>query len=101
MLAKITWKRFEEGGRRRPPEGVGSPPYTTTVRFPDCNEPWPPANAWSLVIEKCLRDSSEYEWLADVRYLAHEAPHGEIRANHHFELYEGAKCVATGVILGG
>jgi hypothetical protein len=99
MRARITWKRYEDGGRKTPPTGVGTPPYTTVVRFCDSNETWPPANAWSLVIEKIASQSTEYEWIADVHYLANKAPHDELRPLREFELYEGKKCVATGILL--
>lgn len=99
MRAMITWKRTEEGGRRSLPAGVGSPPYATVVRFCDEGEPWPPANAWSLIVEKRDEIGSEYEWLAEVRFLVDEAPHAELQSGRTFELYEGAKCVATGRLL--
>ena len=99
MHARITWKRHEDGGRKAPPAGVGTPPYSTVIRFCDSGEPWPPPNAWSLVIEKIDSQSDEYEWIANVRYLVDEAPHCELRPLREFELYEGNKCVATGVII--
>jgi hypothetical protein len=99
MHARIIWKRHDDGGRKAPPAGVGAPPYSTVVRFCDTREPWPPANAWSLVIEKIESQSTECEWIANVHYLVNEAPHDELRARRAFELYEGNKCVATGVLL--
>lgn len=99
MQAQVRWKTKSEGGRSRPPAGVGSPSYATVVRFTDSNEPWPPENAWSLVIEKIGLEGDEYEWLANVRYLVDEAPHDELRPNRAFELYEGNKLVATGLLI--
>lgn len=99
MRARIHWKTKADGGRSKPPAGVGSPFYATVVRFTDSNEPWPPENAWSLVIEKIESESDEYDWVADVRYLVNEAPHDELRPNREFELYEGAKLVAYGVLV--
>jgi len=52
-----------------------------------------------LVVEKIQTQSDEYEWIANIRFLVDEAPHDELCPNREFELYEGAKCVATGVIL--
>ncbi len=100
MQARIHWKTKEEGGRIRPPTGVGVPPYSTVVRFSDSGEPWPPQNAWSLIVEKIESRSGEYDWVANVRYLVGDAPHDDLRANREFELYEGGKCVATGIVLG-
>ena len=99
MRARITWRRPEEGGRKVPPAGVGSPPYFTVVRFVDSDDSQPPENAWSLVIEKVESQSTEHEWLAEIRYLVEDAPRDEIRPNRQFELYEGAKRVATGVVV--
>ncbi len=99
MRAQVLWKSKAEGGRSKPPAGVGSPPYATVVRFIDTIEPWPPENAWSLVIEKINSESDEFNWMANIRYLVDEAPHKELRPNREFELYEGGKVVATGIIL--
>jgi hypothetical protein len=82
-----------------PPAGIGIPPYATVVRFLDSNDSWPPPIAWSLVIEKLASVSNEHEWLAEIRYLVDGAPHSEIRPDREFELYEGAKCVALGIVL--
>lgn len=99
MRAQVHWKTKAEGGRSKPPAGIGSPPYATVVRFTDSDEPWPPENAWSLVIEKIESESDEYDWVADIRYLVDEAPHDELRPNRQFELYEGAKLVASGILM--
>lgn len=100
MKARIHWKTREEGGRRNLPAGVGQPPYATVVRFKDAAEPWPPLVAWSLVIEKIAIMSCEYDWLADVHFQVGEAPAAELRVQREFELYEGGRCVATGVLIG-
>lgn len=100
MKAKIHWKTKEEGGRFKPPAGVGKPPYATVIRFKDTDEPWPPRNAWSLVVEKVSELSNEYDWIANVHFLVTEAPAEELRVSREFELFEGARCVATGVLIG-
>jgi hypothetical protein len=99
MKARIHWKTKEEGGRRKPPAGVGHPPYATIVRFKDTSEPWPPLVAWSLVVEKVVAQSNDFDWVADVHFLVDEAPVAELRMNREFELYEGGKCVAAGVLI--
>jgi hypothetical protein len=98
--AVVEWIPKEQGGRSQPPTGVGLPPYSTVVRFVDAEEPWPPPVAWSLVIEKDETSSEPYRWIADVHFLADEAPHGSLRQGREFELYEGNKRVARGRILG-
>ena len=100
MRAKIHWKSKQEGGRLKPPAGVGQPPYATVVRFKDTNEPWPPPAAWSLVVEKIVDLSDEYDWVANVHFLVKEAPIKELRANRDFELFEGGRCVAAGSLIG-
>jgi len=100
MRAKIHWKSKQEGGRLKPPAGVGQPPYATVVRFKDTNEPWPPPSAWSLVVEKVVDLSDEYDWVANVHFLVKEAPIEELRANREFELFEGGRCVASGSLVG-
>lgn len=96
--ATIEWIPKDQGGRNKPPLGVGSPAYSTEVRF--IGDPWPPVDAsWSLVIEKDESLSGEFKWVADVHFLVSEAPHEELRAGRKFELYEGNKRVATGEIV--
>jgi hypothetical protein len=100
MRAEIHWKTKQEGGRLKPPAGVGQPPYATVVRFKDSKEPWPPPIAWSLVVEKVSDMGDEHHWAAEVRFLVNEAPVEELRAGREFELFEGARCVANGVLTG-
>jgi hypothetical protein len=97
MKARIHWKTPGEGGRAMPPQGDGGA-YAPIVRFIDAESPLPPAIAWSLVVNK-IAALNQYEWIADVFYLVKEAPVSELRANRTFELLEGRKCVATGVLL--
>jgi hypothetical protein len=99
MKARIHWKTKEEGGRSQPPIGVGNP-YYAVVRFKDTTGPWPPPVAWSLVVEKIVELSTEYDWVADVHFLVKEAPATDLRPGREFELYEGKRCAATGVLVG-
>jgi hypothetical protein len=69
------------------------------VRFTDINEPWPHDTVWTLVVEKVESLDGEQEWIADVHYLMPGAPADALRAGRAFELYEGGKCVASGVLL--
>ena len=98
MRARIVWKTKEQGGRSNPPAGVGVPPYATVVRYTDNPDPWPPRIAWSLVVEKLETQGDEYHWVANVSYLMNDAPKSELRVGREFELYEGGKCVARGVL---
>jgi hypothetical protein len=96
--AVIEWIPKEQGGRAKPPLGIGFPPYATEVRFVD-GERWPVSEAWSLVIVKNEPLSTEFRWIADVHFLVEEAPHDSLQEGRAFDLYEGNKCVAHGRIV--
>ena len=98
MQAKVRWRSQADGGRSRLPCGEGAPPYLAVVRFVDSVDSWPPAEAWSLVVERVSPDSHDRDWVANVYFLAPDAPHGDLRPGREFELYEGPKCVATGIL---
>lgn len=102
MLSKraiVEWIAKDQGGRAKPPLGIGMPPYATVMRFTD--EPWPPINgAWSLVVATNEQASTEYRWIASVHFLVQEAPHNSLIDGRAFELYEGNQCVARGTITG-
>ena len=99
MRAQILWRTREEGGRANPPIGEDAPPYATIVRFTDINEPWPQDVVWTLVVEKIKSSMDGAEWLANVSFLAPNAPADALRPSRAFELYEGARCVASGVLM--
>ena len=102
MKARIRWKTKEEGGRKVPPLGcaeAGVHPYTTMMNFRGPPDATPsPDGDWSLVVEE-LEVLNEHEWIADVYFLVKEAPAAELQPGRKFALYEGWKCVATGVLL--
>jgi len=101
MKAKIRWKTKEEGGRKAPPAGcaeAGVHPYTTMMNFRDPPDATPQEVDWSLVVEE-VEILHEYEWIADVYFLVKEAPAAELQPGRKFALYEGWRCVATGVVL--
>jgi hypothetical protein len=96
--ALIEWIPKGQGGRNKPPLGLGLPPYSTVVHFID--EPWPHEfGSWSLVVEKNEPLSTEFRWIADVHFLVEGAPHESLHEGRAFDLYEGNKCVAHGRIL--
>jgi len=94
QLARITWLTPEEGGRRLPPSG---PRYTAPTRF-ESQPPGPEGANWSLVVDRMPQSPGSMEWIAEVHYVAEEAPHELLLPGACFELYEGKKCVARGVI---
>lgn len=94
-LARITWLTPEEGGRHQPPRG---PRYVAPARFEGQAAGVEGAN-WSLVVDLGSPPSGSADWIAEVRYLVDEAPHELLLVGARFELYEGKKCVARGVII--
>jgi hypothetical protein len=96
--AIIDWLPASQGGRSKPPIGVGRPIYATVVHFVD--EPWPPEVSWSLAVEKVEQSNSEYHWIANIHFVVQEAPHESLYEGRGFELYEGRQIVAHGIISG-
>jgi hypothetical protein len=99
MEARIHWFRWDQGGRVTLPACEGDPPYATVVRFKNSNEPWPPSVVWSLVVEKLRVFESEYDWIVRVRYQFPNAPSCELQPGREFELLEGGRLVAEGILL--
>ena len=92
--ALISWIPPEQGGRRSPPSG---PRYITVVRFEE-DENWA-REAWSLVAEFLKPVDRGRYTLADVSFLAPEAPIHFLREGSRFMLMEGRTPVAKGVVL--
>jgi len=95
-VARIVWLSELQGGRTSVPSGSR---YIAPARFD--SEKIPGANGanWSLVVDAMSRSDDGMEWIANVRFLEKEAPSERVVDAAKFELYEGAKCVANGVIL--
>ncbi len=52
-----------------------------------------------MVIEKLSILDNDYDWIVRVRYLFPEAPVSELKPGREFELMEGGRVVAEGVLL--
>jgi hypothetical protein len=94
--AMIRWMPRERGGRTVPPTG---PSYTTVARFEDDRDRWPD-EAWSVVVEfiRPYGTGGDAVW-AKVRFLADGAPAEWLVPGARFELCEGRRVVAKGVVL--
>lgn len=94
--AMIRWVPPERGGRKAPPAG---PVYTTVARFEDDRDRWPD-EAWSVVVEfvRPYGTGGGAAW-AKVRFLADEAPADWLKPGARFELCEGRRVVAKGVVM--
>jgi hypothetical protein len=96
VKALISWVPAAKGGRKQPPTG---PTYTTVARFAD--DPKWPQEAWSLVVRKLRTYGGGCLWFAEVGFLVPEhAPNELLRAGARFDLYEGRKLTATGLVRG-
>ena len=91
--AVISWVPAAKGGRKQPPTG---PVYSTVARFTD--DPDWPARAWSLVVRKLKAYGGGRFWFAQVEFLVDAAPHDLLRPGARFDLDEGRKLAATGLI---
>jgi hypothetical protein len=92
--AMISWIPAKKGGRSVPPAG---PAYMTVARFE--GDPTWPTDAWTLNVKFIETYQGGQYTFADVAFLVDEAPHHVIDTDARFELYEGRKMVATGVVL--
>jgi len=72
--------------------------YTTVVKFAGQTESDWQKEAWSLTLTN-FKIVSDDKLIADVAFLALNAPSERLSANKKFELFEGPKCTAWGVIL--
>ena len=94
VTAILTWLKLEEGGRQSPPPG---PKYSTVARFEDQKTDWR-KEAWSLVIEFNNPPNAQLTHEVQVGFLADDAPKELLNPGSKFELMEGAKTVARGVV---
>lgn len=91
--AMISWVPASKGGRQVPPAG---PSYTTLVRFDD-DKTWP-NSSWSLVVDFITSFQNGQYTVAKVHFLVEDAPHELLKEGGRFQLYEGRRMVATGLV---
>jgi len=93
--ARLTWLRQSEGGRPVPPPG---PSYSTVAKFSAQKTDWRD-EAWSLVIRFLEPPDRHGSHRVAVRFLADEAPSDFLAEGCRFQLMEGERVVARGVVL--
>jgi hypothetical protein len=94
--AIIEWLPGEEGGRRSgPPPG---PRYIAPAKFMSHLDMWL-VEDWSLVVNKIEELSSTHKWIANIHFLAANAPKKWLEPEARFELYEGNRTVALGRVI--
>lgn len=94
-MAIISWIPASKGGRRHPPTGIS---YRSVARV-DGDPEWP-TNAWTLVVRPRRAVAQGQFVVADVAFLAPEAPARLLRKGVRFQIFEGTRMVATGQLLG-
>jgi hypothetical protein len=92
----LSWVPPGKGGRKVFPPG---PTYSSVVRF-DEDKDWP-TKPWSLCVEFIRSYASGKYVYARVKFLLPDAPHELLHEGSRFQLYEGRKLVATGLIRAG
>src|SRR5437762_1665980 len=93
--AVILWIPASRGGRSQVPSPMAG--YTAPARFE--SDPQQKLGSWSLRIlaGKKLKGNKVID--AKVRFLAEDAPGNLLRPRARFELLEGSRVVAKGVVL--
>lgn len=100
MKAEIHWKTREESGLDAPPIGASIHHYIRQMRFADSPYPHGAGEVeYDLVLEPDASLSEEYAWIAEVHFVTDEGRKGELRPGREFELYDGWRCVATGILI--
>jgi hypothetical protein len=92
--AIISWISAKDGGRKTPPPG---PQYSTLVHFEE--DPGWEKGAWSLMVDYDKDFQNPRVVLARVRFLSEDGPRDLLHAGSRFELFEGKKRVAKGIVL--
>ena len=96
MKVRVHWVPADQGGRTTLPTGNT---YSTVARFPEDTH-WP-EEAWSIVLESVPSPAEQGSpSIGKVRFLVDEAPQERLRIGRSFDLYEGARRVATVEVLG-
>ena len=92
MKAKIFWKQFENGGKKKIPS-IDIIFYPTIKIRGDSD-----VLNWSFILTN-KQFISEYETISEVGFLMPNAPHIRLKSGVEFTLFEGAKEIANGKIL--
>jgi len=95
VKARITWLTPDHGGRSTLPLGLK---YSTMARFA-AQGAEREKNPWSLVVEFTEAPHFTLSQLAQVRFLLPEGPAEFLTSSTSFDLLEGSRVVATGVVI--
>lgn len=93
--AILSWLPARKGGREVVPSGDR---YVGVARF-ELDTEWP-GRTWSLVVRPSERMSDGRFWMASIGFLSPEGPTELLRDGSRFEIYEGRRLVASGLVIG-
>ncbi len=86
--AKIIWIDKELGGRTPPPVGTR---YAPIIIFPNMEGTWSADFICSVV--------NNQEMEVEIGFLSKDAPNDLLKQGNKFELFEGRRKVAKGIVL--
>ncbi len=89
-ISEITWLKPEEGGRQTEAP-FNSEKYGPQIKFDGLK------GSWSLIVCN-YKKINNFKTLAKVHYLNKEKAPNNLKVGLKFELYEGVKMVAYGII---
>ena len=92
----LFWLRRNEGGRVQPPHGKK---YSTVIRFCSRGSDGD-SSAWSVVLELGSLNQPCLTMFAEMSFLAKQAPSDALQDGFPFEITEGDRVVAKGVVVG-
>lgn len=95
VQAHIRWLSKEEGGRSSVPLILH---HVIVCRFESNAITWP-HEAWSLVVDFHTSPRTDKAVLADIRFLVSEGPSELLYSGSRFDLLDGYKVVAQGVVI--
>lgn len=95
VRAIIRWVPAARGGRREPPRPATR--YTAPVRFE--SDPTEACGTWSLRIQQSVEVHGAEVIEARIAFAVPGAPDQLLREGERFELLEGLKVVAKGVVV--
>lgn len=92
MEAHVVWVPFEKGGRQK--HLPSNTRYCPIIVFPEAKTD----DAWSAeILTNSINDNNES--IIDISFLFSDAPFELLKPGAKFELYEGKKMVASGVLV--
>lgn len=97
VKAIVRWLPESRGGRRAPPPPTPTMGYSSPARFE--SDPTASKGVWSVRLFDAIELHGPEVIDVRIEFLMPEAPHELLREGERFELMEGRKVVAKGVVV--